>query len=276
MSDLPTLREMLDNGVHFGHSASRWHPKMKKYIYGERQNIHIINLEKTRDGLESALKYMVDEVSHGKTILFVGTKPQARELVKEASSKAGMPYVVERWFGGWLTNFGVLKKNIKALDEMEKAVAEDAWSKLTKKEKLQNEEKMAKQTKLVEGVRGLTKLPDILFVSNAQNEKIAITEANKLGIPVVSFVDTNTNPKGVDYVIPANDDSVKSLKMLLDVIANAINSAGQDYQKNQVKVVAPVEEIKKTKTLHKISQDGETSEEIVEATEEVAEVKSEE
>ena len=218
---------------------------------------------------------MIDEVRHGKTILFVGTKLQARELVKQTASKAGMPYVVERWFGGWLTNFGVLKKNIKALDEMEKAVAEDAWSKLTKKERLQKEEIITKQIKLLEGVRGLTKLPDILFISNADNEKIAITEANKLGIPVVSFVDTNTNPKGVDYVIPANDDSVKSLKMLLDIIAEAVNLATSDYHKNQVKVIAPVEEKKKTKTMHKITQDGETSEETVEAAEEVNEIKTE-
>lgn len=265
MSDLPTLREMLESGVHFGHSASRWHPKMKQYIFGKRQNVHIINLEKTRDGLESALQYVVEQVGKGKNVLFVGTKPGSKELVKEAASKAGMPYVVERWFGGWLTNFGVLKKNLKALDEMEKAVAEDAWSKLTKKEKLQKEEKKAKQTVLLEGVRDLTKLPDILLVSNAHNENIAITEANKLGIPVVALVDTNTNPKGVDYLIPANDDSIKSVHMLLDVFAIAISKARQEFQKSQVLPVVPTETKPKTATKHKISQDGKTSEETIAA-----------
>jgi small subunit ribosomal protein S2 len=278
MSDLPSLREMLENGVHFGHSASRWHPKMKPYIYGKRQNVHIINLEKTRDGLDSALKFVVEQVGHGKTVLFVGTNPQARELVKEAASKAGMPFVVQRWFGGWLTNFGVLKKNLKALDEMEKAVTEGKWTDLTKKEKLQKEEKMAKQVVFLEGVRSLNKLPDVILIANADKENIAITEANKLGIPVVALVDTDTNPKGVDYVIPANDNSVKSLHMLLDIFANAISEARQDYQKNLVVPVAKAEVIepKKTKTLHKISQDGVTSEETVEASYEPEKVITEE
>jgi len=238
MPTLPSLRQMLENGVHFGHVSSRWNPNMKPYIYGERDKIHVINLEQTRAQLERALTYLATVIDRGGTVLFVGTKRQAHDLVKETAMAVNMPFIVERWFGGTLTNFSVLRKNIKVLEDMENADLTENTS-MTKKERLKSDEKKRKLLKMLEGVRSMTKVPDALFVVDAGKESIAIAEARALKIPVVAIVDTNANPRSIDYPIPGNDDAAKSLTLLLGVIKDSLKGfQGQVIEKQKVEAMA--------------------------------------
>lgn len=225
MPTLPTLREMLDNGVHFGHTTSKWNPKMKPYIYSAHDKIHIINLEQTKEKLEEALKFLQGTVERGGTVLFVGTKKQASELVKGAAERCGMPYVATRWFGGELTNFSVLKSNLKTLDEIEQSEKDGRFDHLTKKERLGIEERKNKLLTVLSGVRTLNRLPNALFIVDAGHEDIAVNEAHCLHIPIVALIDTNSNPDTVDYPIPANDDSPKSLSLILNIVCETIKEA---------------------------------------------------
>lgn len=218
-----TLVDLLKAGAHFGHKSSRWDPKIKPFIYGHRNNIHIFDLEKTRDKLKDALQVAEDAASEGKVILFVGTKKQARQPVREAAQSAGMPYVVERWLGGTFTNFKTVKKSMKKLERLEKLVESEDIEAYTKKERLLIEREIQKLKRLFEGVQGMEKLPDMIFILSTHHDRIAVEEAKRAGVPVIGVVDSNADLEGVDYVIPGNDDAVQAIKLYTSLMAEAIN-----------------------------------------------------
>jgi small subunit ribosomal protein S2 len=217
-----TMREMLEAGCHFGHQTRFWSPKMAPYIFGHRNKIHIINLEKTLPLFLEAQKFVRQIASNRGTVLFVGTKRQSREIIAEEASRAGMPYVDSRWLGGTLTNFKTVKGSIKRLKDMGLAQEAGDWEKLSKKEALTNEREFDKLKKSLGGIQNLNGVPDAIFVVDVGYHKIAVTEANKLGIPVIAVVDTNHSPEGVDYVIPGNDDSSKAVILYVRGIADSI------------------------------------------------------
>ncbi|SIT37619.1 30S ribosomal subunit protein S2 [Paraburkholderia ribeironis] len=213
-----TMRQMLEAGVHFGHQTRFWNPKMAPFIFGHRNKIHIINLEKTLPMYNDALKYARQLAANRGTILFVGTKRQSRDTIAEEAQRAGMPYVNARWLGGMLTNFKTLKVSIKRLKDMEAGETE----RMSKKEALLFEREMAKLQKSIGGVKDMGGIPDAIFVVDVGYHKIAVTEANKLGIPVIAVVDTNHSPEGIDYVIPGNDDASKAVALYAAGVADAI------------------------------------------------------
>jgi small subunit ribosomal protein S2 len=217
-----TMRQMLEAGVHFGHQTRFWNPKMAPYIYGHRNKIHIINLEKTVVLFQDAAKFAKQLAGNRGTILFVGTKRQAREVVAEEAGRAGMPYVDQRWLGGMLTNFKTVKGSIKRLKEMEVMQADGSFERLTKKEALTFGREQIKLTKSLGGIKDMNGLPDAIFIIDVGYHKIAITEAAKLGIPVIGVVDTNHSPDGIAHVIPGNDDSGKAVRLYAQGIADAI------------------------------------------------------
>jgi len=217
-----TMREMLEAGCHFGHQTRFWSPKMAPYIFGHRNKIHIINLEKTLPMFQDALKFVRQVAANRGTILFVGTKRQSREIIAQEANRAGMPYVDSRWLGGSLTNFKTVKGSIKRLKDMAAAKEAGDWEKLYKKDALTNEREFEKLEKSLGGIQDLNGVPDAIFVVDVGYHKIAITEANKLGIPVIAVVDTNHSPEGVDYIIPGNDDSSKAVILYVRGIADAI------------------------------------------------------
>ena len=217
-----TMREMLEAGCHFGHQTRFCSPKKAPYIYGHRNKIHIINLEKTLPMFQDALKFVRQVAANRGTILFVGTKRQSREIIAQEAARAGMPYVDSRWLGGTLTNFKTVKGSIKRLKDMAAAKEAGDWEKLSKKDALTNEREFDKLQKSLGGIQDLNGVPDAIFVVDVGYHKIAITEANKLGIPVIAVVDTNHSPEGVDYIIPGNDDSSKAVILYVRGIADAI------------------------------------------------------
>ncbi|ABX14945.1 ribosomal protein S2 [Burkholderia multivorans ATCC 17616] len=217
-----TMRQMLEAGVHFGHQTRFWNPKMAPFIFGHRNKIHIINLEKTLPMYNDALKYVRQLAANRGTILFVGTKRQSRDTIAQEAQRAGMPFVNARWLGGMLTNFKTLKVSIKRLKDMEAAVEAGELEKMSKKEALLFEREIAKLQKSIGGVKDMGGIPDAIFVVDVGYHKIAVTEANKLGVPVIAVVDTNHSPEGVDYVIPGNDDSSKAVALYAQGVADAI------------------------------------------------------
>ena len=217
-----SMREMLEAGVHFGHQTRFWNPKMAPYIFGHRNKIHIVNLEKTLPMFQDACKYARQMAARRGTILFVGTKRQAGELVQAEAERCGMPFVNERWLGGMLTNFKTVKVSIKRLKDMEAMVEDGSVERLSKKEALMASRELEKLQKSLGGIKELGGLPDALFVIDVGYHKIAITEANKLGIPVVAVVDTNHSPEGVDFVIPGNDDSSRAIRLYARGVADAV------------------------------------------------------
>ncbi|VVE26116.1 30S ribosomal protein S2 [Pandoraea eparura] len=232
-----TMRQMLEAGVHFGHQTRFWNPKMAPYIFGHRNKIHIINLEKTLPMYQDALKYVRQLAANRGTILFVGTKRQARDIVAEAAGRAGMPYVNNRWLGGMLTNFKTLKSSIKKLKDMEQALEAGEQERMSKKEALLFDREMAKLQKSIGGVKEMGGMPDAIFVVDVGYHKIAITEANKLGIPVIAVVDTNHSPEGVDYIIPGNDDSSKAVELYVQGVADAVLEGRANAVKEVVEAV---------------------------------------
>ena len=216
-----TMREMLEAGVHFGHQTRFWNPKMAPYIYGHRNKIHIINLEKSLPAFQEALKFVRQLSSKRGNILFVGTKRQAREIVALEAQRAGMPYVDQRWLGGMLTNFKTVKGSLKKLKDMQVQV-EAGLEAMSKKEGLMFQRELTKLEKDIGGIQDMAVLPDALFVIDVGYHKIAIAEAQKLGIPIIGVVDTNHNPVGIDYVIPGNDDSAKAVALYARVMADAV------------------------------------------------------
>ncbi|AMM13677.1 30S ribosomal protein S2 [Burkholderia sp. PAMC 28687] len=217
-----TMRQMLEAGVHFGHQTRFWNPKMAPFIFGHRNKIHIINLEKTLPMYNDALKYVRQLAANRGMILFVGTKRQSRDTVAEEAQRAGMPFVNARWLGGMLTNFKTLKVSIKRLKDMEAALEAGETERMSKKEALLFEREMAKLVKSIGGVKDMGGIPDAIFVVDVGYHKIAVTEAKKLGIPVIAVVDTNHSPEGIDYVIPGNDDASKAVALYTQGVADAI------------------------------------------------------
>ena len=228
-----TMRELLDSGVHFGHQTRRWNPKMKRFIFTERNGIYIIDIQQSLGLIDSAYEFVKDTVAKGGNILFVGTKKQAQDPILEHSKRVGMPSVTERWLGGMLTNFPTVYKRIQRLKELEALeAANDAL--LTKKELLMLRREREKLTKNLDGIRNMTKLPAALWVVDTKKEHLAIQEAKKLGIPVIAILDTNCDPDEVDYKIPGNDDAIRSIGLLTRVITDAI-AAGLQARSAQVK-----------------------------------------
>ncbi len=217
-----TMRQMLEAGVHFGHQTRYWNPKMAPYIFGARNKIHIINLEKSLPMYQEALKYVRQLTANKGQILFVGTKRQAREIVKEEAQRAGAPYVDYRWLGGMLTNFKTVKQSIKRLKEMDQMVADGSIERLSKKEQLLNQREREKFERSLGGIKDMGGVPDALFVIDVGFHKIAVTEAKTLGIPIVGVVDSNNSLDGIDYVIPGNDDSTRAIRLYARGVADAI------------------------------------------------------
>jgi len=217
-----TMRQMLEAGVHFGHQTRYWNPRMAPYIFGHRNRIHIINLEKTAVMFGDALTYVRKLASNKGTILFVGTKRQAREIVAEEAARAGMPYVDHRWLGGMLTNFKTVKTSLKRLKDMEAATLDGTLERMSKKEALSFSRELEKLQRSLGGIKDMNGLPDALFIIDVGYQKIAIQEAKSLNIPVVGVVDTNNSPEGVDYVIPGNDDSARAIRLYARDVADAI------------------------------------------------------
>ena len=217
-----TMRQMLEAGVHFGHQTRRWNPKMKRFIFGERNGIYIIDLEQTLGRVERAYAFVRDLVAGGGVILFVGTKKQAQDPVRSYAEKCGMPYVNERWLGGMLTNFDTISKRVNKMLEFERMRDSGEFEAMPKKEALQHTREMEKLQRNLGGIRGLSRRPDAIFVLDTKKEHIAVTEANKLGIPVVAVVDTNVDPELVQYPIPGNDDTIRANSLLARVIADAV------------------------------------------------------
>jgi small subunit ribosomal protein S2 len=217
-----TMREMLEAGVHFGHQTRFWNPKMAPFIFGHRNRIHIVNLEKTLEMYQEAMKYIRQLAANRGTILMVGTKRQARDLIAAEAQRAGMPFVDQRWLGGMLTNFKTIKTSIKRLKDMEIATADGSLEKMSKKEGLMFQREMEKLKKSIGGIKDMNGVPDAIFVIDVGYHKGAITEAGKLGIPIIGVVDTNHTPDGVTYVIPGNDDSSKAIALYARGVADAI------------------------------------------------------
>ncbi|MGE5493163.1 MAG: 30S ribosomal protein S2 [Actinomycetota bacterium] len=217
-----TMRQMLEAGVHFGHQTRFWSPKMAPYIFGARNKIHIVNLEKTLGKYNEAMSFVKKLASNRGNILFVGTKRQAREIMAEEAARAGAPFVDQRWLGGMLTNFKTVKTSIKRLKDMEAAVEAGELDKMPKKEALTFRRELEKLQKSIGGIKEMAGLPDAIFIVDVGYHKIAVTEASKLGIPVIGVVDTNHSPEGVDYVIPGNDDSSRAIRLYARGVADAI------------------------------------------------------
>ena len=219
-----TMKELLEAGVHFGHQVRRWNPKMKEYIFGERNGIYIIDLQKTQKMFRDALQYVTNMVAEdrGKTVLFVGTKRQAQDAVREEAERSGQYYVNQRWLGGLLTNFQTVQKSIKRLKDLEAMQTDGRYEKLTKKERIKLDRERLSLDKTLSGIKSMNRLPDSVFVIDVRKEEIAVAEANKLGIPVIAVVDTNCSPEGVDYVIPGNDDALRAVRLFASRIADAV------------------------------------------------------
>lgn len=217
-----TMKELLESGVHFGHQVKRWNPKMKKYIFGERNGIYIIDLQKTMKGLEDAYNFVKQIAAGGQSVLFVGTKKQAQDSIQEDANRAGAYYVNQRWLGGMLTNFTTIKKSISKLKKIEQMKEEGTFDVLTKKEVAILEKEKDKLMKNLGGIKDMTDLPGAIFVIDPKKEKIAVSEAKRLAIPVVGVVDTNCDPDEIDYVIPGNDDAIRAIRLITSKMANAI------------------------------------------------------
>jgi small subunit ribosomal protein S2 len=216
------MKELLEAGVHFGHQTKRWNPKMKKYIFGSRNGIYIIDLQKTLKKFRESSQFLTELMSKGGTVLFVGTKRQAQESVEAEAKRCNQYFVNNRWLGGTLTNFKTIRRSVETLQRLERMADDGSYDKLTKKEILALEKKKEKLLKVLSGVKDMQKLPDVLFVVDPNREKIAVSEANKLGIPVVAIVDTNCDPEHVDYVIPGNDDAIRAVKLFTSRVADSV------------------------------------------------------
>ena len=222
-----TMKQLLEAGVHFGHQTRKWNPKMKKYIFAARHDIHIIDLEKTAKLIEEAYTFVVESVKAGKSVLFVGTKKQAQDAIKEEAERCGQYYVNSRWLGGCLTNFKTIRARIDYLEKLEKMEESGEFDLLPKKEVLGLKKEMAKLQENLGGIKNMRSLPGIMFIVDPHNEDIAVAEARKLHIPIVAITDTNCDPDLIDHVIPGNDDAIRAIKLISSVIANAVIEANQ-------------------------------------------------
>ena len=223
-----SMRQLLEAGVHFGHQTRRWNPKMRPYIFAERNGIHIIDLAQTVDRLDVAVDFIRQTTAHGDTILFVGTKKQAQEPVAEEAARASMPYVNQRWLGGMLTNFVTIKKRLALMEQLEARQANGDFERLTKKEASKLIEELGRLQRTLGGMRRMKRLPGAVFIIDPHRERIAVTEARKLEIPVIGTGDTNVDPDELDYIIPANDDAIRSIRLLCRIVADAATAGQQD------------------------------------------------
>ena len=238
------MKQSLEAGVHFGHHTRRWDPRMAEYIFQARNGIHIIDLQKTSKKLDEAYDFVREQAEEGKTILFVGTKKQAQDCMKEAALKCGMYYVDKRWLGGMLTNFDTIQTRIKRLKDLETMAEDGTFDVLPKKEVILLKKEMDKLEKNLGGIKDMKELPGVIFLVDPKKERIAVLEAKKLGIPLVGLVDTNCNPDDVDYVIPGNDDAIRAVKLIADVMANAVieGKQGESFEDEQEEQQAATEE----------------------------------
>jgi small subunit ribosomal protein S2 len=276
MNSSVSMRDLLEAGAHFGHQTRYWNPKMDEYIFGARNNIHIINLEKTVPALDEALDYVKKLTGKRNKILFVGTKRSAGKLIKEEATRSGMPYVDKRWLGGMLTNYKTIRQSIRRLRDLETESANGTFEKLTKKEALSRQRTLEKLDRSLGGIKDMGGLPDVIFVVDVDHERIAITEAQKLGIPVIGIVDTNSNPDGVDYVIPGNDDAIRSIKLFVEAIANAALEGKAEFQGTVSESdFVEVSEKETAETAEAPAETAEASTETAEASTETAEAPTE-
>jgi small subunit ribosomal protein S2 len=227
----PTYKELLDAGVHYGHMKRKWNPKMLPYIFMERKGIHIIDLNRTNECLDSAAAAMKQIAKSGRKILFVATKKQARDIVAEAAKSVGMPFVTERWLGGMMTNFSTIRRSVKKMNNIDKMLADENVTSITKKERLTLQRERNKLEKVLGGIAGLNRLPSALFIVDIHHEHIALAEAKKLGLRTIAMVDTNSDPNKVDFPIPANDDASKSISIITNVVTGAIKEGLEDRRK---------------------------------------------
>ena len=254
------MKQLLEAGVHFGHQTRRWDPRMAEYIFQARNGIHIIDLQKASKKIDEAYEFIKEQVEEGKTVLFVGTKKQAQDCMKDAAIKSGMYYVNQRWLGGMLTNFDTIQKRIQRLKDLEKMEEDGTFDVLPKKEVILLKKEMEKLEKNLGGIKEMDKLPGVIFLVDPKKERIAILEAKKLNIPVIGLVDTNCNPEEVDYAIPGNDDAIRAVKLIADVMANAVieGKQGESFEAEESE-----EQVETTEP--------ESMEEVVENAEEVTE-----
>lgn len=234
-----TMKELLEAGVHFGHQVRRWNPKMKEYIFGERNGIYIIDLQKTQRMFREAINFVTNLIAEdrGKTVLFVGTKRQAQDAIREESERCGQYYVNQRWLGGLLTNFQTVQKSIKRLRDLEAMQTDGRYEKLTKKERIKLDRERESLNKNLSGIKTMGRLPDAIFIIDVRKEEIAVAEANRLGIPIVAVVDTNCSPEGIDYVIPGNDDALRAVRLFASRIADSILEGQQIATEGGVAIV---------------------------------------
>lgn len=232
---MPSLLEMLKSGVHFGHQKSRWHPKMRPFIFTQRNDVHIVDLEKTQNQLTKAAQFITRITSEGGDVLFVGSKKQVRDIILKAANRAQCPYVIEKWVGGTFTNFNTILKLIRKLEKLEKQKEKGEWSKYTKKEQLELAKQYDNLNVKVGGIRQMVKLPGVMFVIDIKEEKTAVTEARKKGVPIVALCDTNVDPSKVTIPIPGNDDAVKSVELITNVISDAVLVGKKEFAARQAK-----------------------------------------
>jgi len=233
MTKIPSLIELLKAGVHFGHQTSKWHPRMKKYLFGERQGVHIINLEETQKALETAMAFARGIASRGGTILFVGTKKQSAPIVEEAAKLCGMPYVSKRWLGGTLTNFASIAQQVRKYKDLKRQQEKGELAKYTKLEQLKMSEQLDILEEKVGGMLEMSRIPEAIFILDIRKDKTALKEAVRRGVKVIAICDSNVNPKEVDYPIPANDDAIKSIELLTKIMAEAIKEGREEWEKKR-------------------------------------------
>ncbi len=275
MPDTVNIKELLEAGAHFGHQTSRWHPRMKKYIFTKRNGIHIIDLEQTADMLDKACEFIKQTVADGGKILFVGTKKQAQSIVEEETKRCGMYYINQRWIGGVLTNFTTIQSRIDHLVRLEDQQARGDFARLPKKEAMKLNKEIERLNKHLGGFKEMTSLPDALFIIDPSKEVIALAEAQRVGIPVVAIVDTNCNPDSIDYPIPANDDAIRAIKLMTSKIADAVIEGRAGEIATTAEEMAEEKEIEKEEaTVAVVPREAETTEatEATEATQPVTEI----
>jgi small subunit ribosomal protein S2 len=238
MVESALMKNLQEAGVHFGHETKRWNPKMKRYIFGEKNKVYIIDLEKTQNALLKACEFLQKTAAEGGSVLFVGTKKQAQEIIKEEALRCGMFYVNQRWLGGMLTNFQTIKKSIKRLEDLEQMKEDGRFDKISKKEASQLNKEAFKLNKNLEGIRSMNGRPKVMFAVDSKKEEIAIKEARKSGIPIVALVDTNCDPDLIDYPIPGNDDAIRSIKLVTGIIADSIMKGRQAFAAGKAKEAA--------------------------------------
>ena len=253
--NMVTMKDLLECGVHFGHQTRRWNPKMKRFIFGVRKNIHIIDLQKTLRYFKYTYNIIKDASAEGKTIMFVGTKKQASQTIEQYAQSINVPYVNYRWLGGMLTNFSTIKKSVRKLEIIEQMEESGQIDLLTKKEKLMLQRKKDKLTKYLGGVRHMKKAPDMIFVIDVVKEKIAVAEARRLGIPVIAPLDTNCDPDNVDYPIPGNDDAIRSIQLFCKEVAEAILEGRNENKDGEQEAPIPATEEEKQEVLEELKQE---------------------